>query len=132
LRPDLAEGYYNLGSVYLELGDRAAALAQYRECVRTLSRELGVPPLAETTRLYEAISEGTLEVPTAPPAAAAPALPRSLYEQLDPRGRLVVPVGERRAQRLQLFVRSPEGPAMLRSVPCRFVPLLGEEGFRGD
>ena len=56
--------------LYARSGDRAAALAQYRECVRTLSRELGVPPLAETTRLYEAISEGTLE---APAAASAPA-----------------------------------------------------------
>jgi len=49
-------------------GDRAAALAQYRECVRTLSRELGVPPLEETTRLYEAISEGTFGPPDPPPA----------------------------------------------------------------
>jgi hypothetical protein len=32
-------------------------------------------------------------------------------------------------QRLEVIVRSPEGPAILRSVPCRFVPLLGEEGF---
>jgi hypothetical protein len=39
-------------------------------------------------------------------------------------------VGRRRAQRLELVVRSPEGPAVLRSVPCRFVPLLGAEGFR--
>jgi hypothetical protein len=27
-------------------------------------------------------------------------------------------------------VRSPEGPAVVHSVPCRFVPLVGEEGFR--
>ena len=32
--------------IYAAQGDRAAALAQYRECVRTLSRELGVPPLS--------------------------------------------------------------------------------------
>ena len=63
-------------------------------------------------------------------AAAAPELPRPLYEQLVPGGRIVVPVGRRRAQRLELVVRSPEGPAVLRSVPCRFVPLLGAEGFR--
>jgi protein-L-isoaspartate(D-aspartate) O-methyltransferase len=62
-------------------------------------------------------------------AAAAPQLPQTLYEQLEPRGRLVVPVGRRRMQRLEVVVRSPEGPAVLRSVPCRFVPLLGEEGF---
>jgi len=28
LRPDLAEGHYNLGAVHLELGERAEALAQ--------------------------------------------------------------------------------------------------------
>ena len=61
--------------LYARSGDRAAALGQYRECVRTLSRELGVPPLAETTRLYEAISEGTLDSPAAADAAPAPAQP---------------------------------------------------------
>ncbi len=35
--------------IYATQGDRADALAQYRDCVRTLSRELGVPPLTETT-----------------------------------------------------------------------------------
>ncbi|HEX6151339.1 AAA family ATPase [Nocardioides sp.] len=43
-------------------GDRAGALAQYRECVRTLSRELGVPPLSETSRLYDEINRGDFEV----------------------------------------------------------------------
>jgi protein-L-isoaspartate(D-aspartate) O-methyltransferase len=52
-----------------------------------------------------------------------------LYEQLAERGRLVVPVGGRHGQQLQVVVRSPEGPAIVRSVPCRFVPLVGEEGF---
>ena len=40
-----------------------------------------------------------------------------------------MPVGGRWGQRLELVVRSPEGPAVVRSVPCRFVPLVGEEGF---
>jgi hypothetical protein len=40
-----------------------------------------------------------------------------------------VPVGGPNGQRLQVAVRSPEGPAVLRSVPCRFVPLVGAEGF---
>jgi protein-L-isoaspartate(D-aspartate) O-methyltransferase len=63
-------------------------------------------------------------------AAAAPELPQTLYDQLAARGRLVVPVGPRREQLLEVVVRSPEGPAILRTVPCRFVPLLGAEGFR--
>jgi protein-L-isoaspartate(D-aspartate) O-methyltransferase len=62
-------------------------------------------------------------------AAAAPDIPVPLYEQLVARGRLVVPVGGPDGQRLEVIVRSPEGPAVTRSVPCRFVPLLGAEGF---
>ncbi len=54
-------------------GDRAAALAQYRDCVRTLSQELGVPPVDETAALFEQVSEGTLTAPVAPRVAAAPA-----------------------------------------------------------
>jgi protein-L-isoaspartate(D-aspartate) O-methyltransferase len=79
--------------------------------------------------------DGTLGWPEAAPfdaiavAAAAPELPETLYDQLRPRGRLVVPVGGPRAQRLEVIVRSPEGPAVVHSVPCRFVPLVGEEGF---
>lgn len=35
-------------------GDRAAAVAQYRECVRVLERELGLSPGQETTQAVEA------------------------------------------------------------------------------
>jgi protein-L-isoaspartate(D-aspartate) O-methyltransferase len=81
------------------------------------------------------VGDGTLGLPEHAPfaaiavAAAAPELPPTLYDQLAERGRLVLPVGGRHGQQLQLVVRSPEGPAVVRSVPCRFVPLVGEEGF---
>ena len=46
-----------LMQLYAWADERGAALRQYRECVRVLEEELGVPPLAETTQLYQAIKE---------------------------------------------------------------------------
>ena len=125
-------------------GYQAAVLAELGAEVVTIER---IPELAEGAREnlaaagYEdvevVVGDGTLGVPEQAPfdaiavAAAAPGLPETLYEQLRPRGRLAVPVGGQLAQRLEVIVRSPEGPAVVHSVPCRFVPLLGKEGFRG-
>src|SRR5207244_1307578 len=44
--------------LYGASGERAEALAQYRDCVRILHRELGVSPTEETTAVYHAIREG--------------------------------------------------------------------------
>jgi len=49
-----------LMTLYAWSGERAAALRQYRECVRVLDQELGVAPLEETTLLYRAIQENDL------------------------------------------------------------------------
>jgi protein-L-isoaspartate(D-aspartate) O-methyltransferase len=124
-------------------GYAAAVLAELGAAVETIER---IPELAATAeeRLREAgydevtvhVGDGSLGLPAEAPfeaitvAAAAPELPLSLYDQLVPGGRLVVPIGDREGQRLEIAVRSPEGPAVLRSVPCRFVPLVGEEGYR--
>ena len=51
--------------VHARMGDRGAALRQYRECERILDRELGVAPLAETVSLARAIERG--ESTPAPP-----------------------------------------------------------------
>jgi protein-L-isoaspartate(D-aspartate) O-methyltransferase len=123
-------------------GYQAAVLAELGANVHTIER---IPELAERARArlvgagYENVDvhvgDGSLGVPEHAPydaivvAAAAPAMPESLYEQLRARGRLVVPVGGQEGQRLEVIVRSPEGPAVARSVPCRFVPLVGAEGF---
>jgi DNA-binding SARP family transcriptional activator len=52
-----------LMQLYAWAGQRASALRQYRECVRVLEGELGVSPLEETTRIYEAIQENDLPPP---------------------------------------------------------------------
>ena len=123
-------------------GYQAAVLAELAGEVDTIER---LPELAELARMNLAaagydrvrvhVGDGTRGVTERAPfdaiavAAAAPELPRTLYDQLEPQGRLVVPVGKHGVQRLEVVIRSPEGPAVLRSVPCRFVPLVGEEGF---
>lgn len=123
-------------------GYQAAVLAELAAEVDTIERR---PELAELAaqnleaagydRVRVHTGDGSRGLPERAPfdaiavAAAAPELPQTLYDQLEPRGRLVVPVGRRGIQRLEVIVRSPEGPAVIRSVPCRFVPLLGDEGF---
>ena len=49
-----------LMALYAWSDQRAAALRQYRECVRVLGQELSVAPLEETTLLYRAIQENDL------------------------------------------------------------------------
>jgi len=123
-------------------GYQAAVLAELGAEVHTIER---IEELAEQARANLAaagydrvevhVGDGTLGLPEHAPfeaiavAAAAPGLPQRLYDQLEPRGRLAVPVGGRWGQRLEVIVRSPAGPAIVRSVPCRFVPLVGQEGF---
>jgi len=62
-------------------------------------------------------------------AAAAPHVPQSLLAQLADGGRLVIPVGSATSQELLIITRHADGYWQLRSVPCRFVPLLGREGW---
>jgi protein-L-isoaspartate(D-aspartate) O-methyltransferase len=123
-------------------GYQAAVLAELASEVDTIER---IPELAGLARAnlvaagYERVrvhvGDGTRGLLEQAPfdaiavGAAAPRMPQRLYDQLEPRGRLVVPVGRFGMQRLEVIVRSPEGPAVLKSVPCRFVPLVGEEGF---
>ncbi|MFL6106343.1 MAG: ATP-binding protein [Marmoricola sp.] len=56
--------------LYAWSGDRAAALEQYRACVRVLSADLGVAPVAETTTLFEQVYDGALAPPVATPRPA--------------------------------------------------------------
>jgi protein-L-isoaspartate(D-aspartate) O-methyltransferase len=61
--------------------------------------------------------------------ATAPAPPRTLLGQLADGGRLVVPIAGDGADLLTVFRRA--GVELVREEigPCRFVPLIGEEGF---
>ena len=64
-------------------GQRSAALAQYETCRRLLADELGVPPGAETTALYEQIRQGMLVGPHVEPHVGRPAVPEASTEEED-------------------------------------------------
>lgn len=105
-----------------ELAARAPAALEAAGChavvVRVGDGSLGAPGLAP----YDAIAV----------AAPAPRIPRALYGQLVEGGRLVLPRGTRWGQELVQIVRTAEGPSARASIPCRFVPLIGAEGFGRD
>jgi protein-L-isoaspartate(D-aspartate) O-methyltransferase len=130
---DVGTGSGYQAAVLAELAHEVHTIERIRELAAYAREALAAAGYASRVEVH--VGDGSLGVPEHAPfaaiaiAAAAPEIPAALYEQLEPRGRLVVPVGSRRHQLLQVVVQSPEGPAVLRTVPCRFVPLLGEHGF---
>jgi len=85
------------------------------------------------------VGDGSLGLPDQAPfdgimvTAAAPQAPPPLLDQLADGGRLVVPIGPAgRDQVLTVIERTPDGLREVESVPCRFVPLLGESGFQPE
>lgn len=126
-------------------GYQAAVVAELGGVVVSIERIEGLAAQARLNleaagyadRVEVLVGDGSLGVPERAPfdrivvAAAAPKPPSALLEQLVRNGRLVLPVGYLDEQWLEVIVNTQEGPATARSVPCRFVPLVGAEGFGG-
>jgi protein-L-isoaspartate(D-aspartate) O-methyltransferase len=127
-------------------GYQAAILALLGARVTSIERQ---PELATSARARLAelgfggqvevrIGDGSLGDPAGAPwdgilvAAAAPAIPVSLRDQLSADGgRLVIPVGDMRRQHLLLVVRRGDTSEERDDGSVVFVPLVGEEGFPG-
>ncbi|MFQ6116982.1 MAG: protein-L-isoaspartate(D-aspartate) O-methyltransferase [Candidatus Bipolaricaulia bacterium] len=63
-------------------------------------------------------------------SGSVPRIPPSLIAQLADPGRLVIPVGDRHLQELVLLRRAEGEIEKEEFVPCSFLPLVGEEGWR--
>jgi protein-L-isoaspartate(D-aspartate) O-methyltransferase len=79
--------------------------------------------------------DGSLGLPEYAPfdkilvAAGAPVAPPSLFAQLVEGGRMVVPVGTRAEQQLQVIRKVAGRPVSAVQMLCCFVPLVGAEGW---
>jgi protein-L-isoaspartate(D-aspartate) O-methyltransferase len=102
------------------------------EEARHVLRDLG----ADNIQLR--VGDGTLGWPEEGPfdailvTAGSPGIPESLKAQLSPDGgRLVIPVGDRFLQELVRLTRNGDDFREERILGCRFVPLVGAEGWQG-
>lgn len=106
--------------------ERHAQLAKEAE---TALKKLGLQNITLT------VGDGTQGWPEHAPfhailvSAAAPTPPRSLVEQLAPEGRMVIPVGPPHVQELQLIRKHGTEITAKTVEGCRFVPLIGAEGY---
>jgi len=64
--------------------------------------------------------------------AGAPAVPENLIEQLNIGGRIVIPVGDRVSQRLQVVEKGEKIIEKRDVCGCTFVPLIGEKGWGNE
>lgn len=136
------------GERILEIGTgsgyQAAVLARIAARVYTVER---IPALARRARrildglgchnVNIKLSDGTVGWAEEAPfdgiivTAGAPSVPQGYLAQLAHGGRLVIPVGDRGSQTLKRFIRTGEESFSEESLQdCRFVPLLGKDGWR--
>ncbi|MBI4617861.1 MAG: methyltransferase domain-containing protein, partial [Planctomycetes bacterium] len=134
------------GDKILEIGTgsgyQAAILAELAREVHTVERheELSAEARAVLGELGYAnihfhVGDGSVGWPDAAPydgilvTAGSPQVPPSLRRQLADGGRLVIPVGPFREQRLHVVTRQGNLYEDIPSCPCVFVKLYGAEGW---
>jgi protein-L-isoaspartate(D-aspartate) O-methyltransferase len=127
-------------------GYQAAILSRLAVVVFSIER---IPELAAQARatlamagimnVHVFVGDGSLGLPEHGPydavvvTAASPKVPSALVDQLKPGGRLIIPVGDRYEQTLIRLTATSNGPQVERLGGCRFVPLIGQQGWlRGE
>ena len=125
-------------------GYQAAVLARLARKVVTVERHAALSATARTLlegmgfgNIQFVVADGTLGWPDGAPydgilvTAGAPRVAQVLRVQLAEGGRLVAPVGDREEQRLVRITRHGDEFREEVGIACRFVPLLGTEGWPG-
>jgi protein-L-isoaspartate(D-aspartate) O-methyltransferase len=123
-------------------GYQTALLAALARMVYSIERHAALAESAKValnqlnvTNAKIMLGDGSHGVPEHSPyeailvSAAAPSIPEALFNQLAESGRMVIPVGPKHSQELQL-IRKVAGQAVAEVIEgCRFVPLIGAGGY---
>jgi protein-L-isoaspartate(D-aspartate) O-methyltransferase len=136
----------NASDTVLEIGTgsgyQTALLAELTKQVYSVERHASLARAAQATlaglgytNVEVVLGDGSQGLPAPAPfdaivvSAAAPQIPPPLFEQLREGGRMVIPVGPAQAQELQLIRKQAGKPIVVNLEGCRFVPLIGSEGY---
>lgn len=123
-------------------GYQAAILAELAAEVHSIER---YPELAESARrtleslgyknVHIHTGDGSGGYPEGAPydrilvGASSPSVPEPLLQQLTPGGRLVIPIGSRFSQKLEVWDKVDKGFKHTSGIPVIFVPLIGKHGW---
>lgn len=135
--------HFNLLEIGTGSGYAAAVASLLVRQVHTVERQVELVQYAKIrlnqlgyANIAVHLGDGTLGWPAAAPydaivvAAGGPSVPPSLREQLAVNGRLIMPVGSQKKQKLHLVWRKKDGRFGQKTLTAvRFVPLIGSEGW---
>ena len=126
-------------------GYQAALLGMLAKEVHTIEQHAELSERAKKVikslhfeNIHFHIGDGSLGLPDEAPfngiivTAGAPLIPQPLLDQLADGGRLVIPVGSRFSQDLQLWWRDGKKFDSESICPVVFVPLRGQHGWDGE
>ena len=122
-------------AILAALGARVTSIERHAELAQTARDRLA--RLLPDAPVEVRVGDGTLGAPDGAPwdgilvTAAAPSVPHSLREQLVDGARLVIPVGSRMRQDLIVVTRHGDDWLEQTDGAVVFVPLIGDEGFKG-
>jgi protein-L-isoaspartate(D-aspartate) O-methyltransferase len=132
--------------VVLEIGTgsgyQTALLSELTQHTYSVERHEGLAQTAERTlarlsynNITISIDDGSAGLAESGPfdaivvSAAAPEIPPALVEQLREGGRMAIPVGPSHSQELLLVRKRNGNSEIMRLEACRFVPLIGTNGY---
>jgi protein-L-isoaspartate(D-aspartate) O-methyltransferase len=130
---DVGTGSGYQAAILAELGAEVHTIERHADLARTAEEKLGELGYQNIT---VHTGDGTQGLEAHAPfdrilvAAAAPLVPDPLLDQLAEGGRLVIPVGSRFSQVLEVWTRIGQKYQKRSNIPVVFVPLVGRDGWR--